>query len=122
SRHVLMAKMRRFWIDSQLVPLQQEQTFIKLKLEFVNELIDHPWADVLNTEQTSNAANIYHAFRNADRALLILGAPGAGKTISLIQLTQYLLSMAAEDENQPVPVILNLSGWAGKQMSIAAWA
>ncbi|MCP4422047.1 MAG: hypothetical protein GY805_35995, partial [Chloroflexi bacterium] len=122
SRHVLMQKVRRFWVDGFLNPLREQKSFINLKLECVNEAIDHPWDDVLNVGQPQDAANIYQAFRNADRSLLILGAPGAGKTINLVELANYLLSMAGDDTNQPVPVILNLSGWASKQTEIGAWA
>jgi len=122
SRRVLMEKVRRFWVNGLLTPLRDEKTFINLKLQFANEAIDHPWADVLDVRQNPDAANIYHAFRSADRSLLILGAPGAGKTISLVELTNYLLAMAGDDENQPIPVVLNLSGWAGNQMGIGEWA
>ncbi|KAA3660960.1 MAG: hypothetical protein DWQ04_17915 [Chloroflexi bacterium] len=122
SRRVLMEKVRRFWVDSLLAPLRNEKTFIHLKLRFTNDAIEHPWSDVLDTAQIPDAANIYHAFRNADRSLLILGAPGAGKTISLVALANYLLAIAGDNETQPVPVILNLSGWVGKQVEIGEWA
>lgn len=122
SRRVLIEKVRRFWVDGLLAPLHNEQTFINLKLECVNETINHPWDDVLDGRHNADAANIYRAFRNADRALLILGAPGAGKTINLVELANYLLAMADEDEHQPIPVILNLSSWAEKQLPIGEWA
>ena len=122
SRHVLIAKVRRFWVNGLLAPLQNKQSFIDLKLKFANEQIQHPWADVVDVYKSGDPANIYHAFRQADRSLLILGAPGAGKTISLVHLTQYLLAMADDDERQPVPVLLNLSGWAAKKRPFAEWA
>lgn len=122
SRRVLIEKMRRFWVDGLLAPLRDSQTFIHLKLKVANEVIEHPWQDVLDTQQTPEAANIYQAFRNADRSLLILGAPGAGKTISLVELANYLLAMATDSERQPVPVILNLSGWTDRQLAIGEWA
>ena len=122
SRRVLMEKVRRFWVDGLLTPLRDGETFINLELQFVNDAIEHPWADVIDAQQNPDAANIYHAFRNADRSLLILGAPGSGKTINLVELASYLLAMAGDDEHQPVPVILNLSGWAEKQMGIGEWA
>lgn len=121
SRRVLIEKVRRFWVNGLLNPIYAKKRFIDLKLQFINDMIDHPWADVMAVDHNPQAANIYHAFRNADRSLLILGAPGAGKTISLIELSKYLLAMADEDENQPVPVILNLSGWFGKQVGIGEW-
>ena len=121
SRQVLLEKARRFWVNGLLTPLRDEESFIHLKLQWVNDAIAHPWADVIDPRQTAAPANIYQAFRSAHRALLILGAPGAGKTVSLVELAEYLLAMAATDAMQPIPVILNLSSWAGKQLDIAAW-
>ncbi len=122
SQWVLMEKMRRFWVNGLLNSLRSEESFIHLKLQAVHAVVDHPWADVLDTRHTPTPANIYHAFRNANRALLILGAPGAGKTVSLVELAEYLLAMAAADKMQPIPVILNLSSWAGKQVDLTTWA
>jgi hypothetical protein len=45
------------------------------------------------------------------RRLLILGAPGSGKTIALIELLQPLLEQAKADNNQPIPVLFNLSSY-----------
>lgn len=121
SQWVLREKVRRFWVNGLLAPLREEENLIHLKLQWVNDAVAHPWADVIDSRQTAAPANIYQAFRHALRGLLILGAPGAGKTVSLVELAEYLLAMAATDAAQPVPVILNLTSWAGKQMDIAAW-
>lgn len=52
-----------------------------------------------------------------NRALLILGAPGSGKTVTLLQLARDLISQAEQDESfgQPVPVVFNLSTWTEGQ-------
>ncbi|MEO1390309.1 MAG: NACHT domain-containing protein [Cyanobacteria bacterium J06634_6] len=42
------------------------------------------------------------------RRLLILGAPGAGKTIALLELLHPLLA-AAQSKQQPIPIVVNLS-------------
>ncbi len=125
SRHVLIEKIRRFWVNSLLTPLHDQQNYIPLRLQTqaTSTLIDHPWADVLSDGQLQpTSSNISHAFQQADRALLILGAPGAGKTITLIELAADLLNRASQDKTVPVPVILNLSGWAEKETDIAEWA
>ncbi|MCT7950084.1 NACHT domain-containing protein [Ancylothrix sp. C2] len=45
--------------------------------------------------------------------LVILGASGAGKTTSLLELTSALAFRAEKDTTQPVPVPLNLCSWHG---------
>jgi hypothetical protein len=43
--------------------------------------------------------------------LLILGAPGSGKTTALLQLMQALVGRALADPARPVPVLLSLASW-----------
>lgn len=43
--------------------------------------------------------------------MLILGDPGSGKTVTLLQLARELLEEAYADYAKPVPMILNLSTW-----------
>lgn len=45
------------------------------------------------------------------RQLLILGEPGAGKTTELLHLAQDLLKRALENEDFPIPVLLELTTW-----------
>ena len=53
--------------------------------------------------------------------LLILGAPGSGKTTTLLQLAQVLIIRVQSDINQPIPVLLNLSSWKDDKQSIKDW-
>jgi eukaryotic-like serine/threonine-protein kinase len=52
--------------------------------------------------------------------LLILGAPGAGKTFLMHELARDLLGRAEHDEAAPVPVIFSLAAWLPKQ-PIETW-
>jgi DNA polymerase III delta prime subunit len=54
-------------------------------------------------------------------ALLILGAPGTGKTTFLLELAQDLLDRADRDESQPIPVVFPLSSWAARRQPLAEW-
>ena len=56
-----------------------------------------------------------------DGRLLILGAPGSGKTILLLQLARVLVQRVIANEDQPVPVLLNLSSWKEKNKTIREW-
>ena len=53
--------------------------------------------------------------------LLILGAPGAGKTTTLLELAGQLVVRAENDLLQPIPVILSLSSWKDDKQTIADW-
>ncbi|MCP5101448.1 MAG: NACHT domain-containing protein [Chloroflexi bacterium] len=51
-------------------------------------------------------------FAAANGSLLILGAPGSGKTITLLQLLDDLLQQARADRTASIPLLLNLSSFA----------
>ncbi|MGH8902906.1 MAG: NACHT domain-containing protein [Egibacteraceae bacterium] len=53
--------------------------------------------------------------------LLILGAPGSGKTTALLELARDLLDHAAADQAKPIPVVFNLSSWAARRPPLAKW-
>lgn len=53
--------------------------------------------------------------------LLILGAPGAGKTTTLLQLARDLTARAEADAGAPMPVLVNLSSWKEDNQDLARW-
>jgi len=53
--------------------------------------------------------------------LLILGAPGSGKTTALLSLAEQLVVGAIEQPKTVIPVILELSTWREDSQSIEAW-
>ncbi|MHC5717613.1 MAG: NACHT domain-containing protein, partial [Nostoc sp.] len=52
--------------------------------------------------------------------LLILGAPGAGKTTTQLELAKALVSRAKDDFSYPIPVLFNLSSWK-KDKALSEW-
>jgi len=53
--------------------------------------------------------------------LLILGAPGSGKTTALLELCQELMTRAEHDATEPMPVLCNLSSWREDGRELAVW-
>ncbi len=53
--------------------------------------------------------------------LLILGEPGSGKTITLLQLAQELIEQAERNSTAQVPVIFELSTWKSDKQSLEQW-
>ena len=91
----------------------------------VEEAVDHPWEKSLGPALIAAGDHvgddILPLFNLSDRALLILGSPGSGKTMTLITLAAGLLAIAKRDSLAPVPVILDLSSWAKERREFADW-
>src|SRR5262249_8882800 len=64
---------------------------------------------------------IHAVFDDLAGELLILGAPGAGKTTMLLELARDLLERAQHDAAHPIPVVFNLSTWAAQHPPINTW-
>ncbi len=59
-----------------------------------------------------HSVSISQVFDAVGGELLILGAPGSGKTTMLLELTRDLLARARQDATHPLLVVFNLSSWA----------
>ncbi|MBD2415648.1 NACHT domain-containing protein [Nostoc calcicola FACHB-3891] len=70
-----------------------------------------------------NTTTILEVFDSQEIAgkLLILGAPGSGKTTTQLELAQELIKRAEEQPDYPVPVLFNLSSWKDDRQSITDW-
>jgi hypothetical protein len=53
--------------------------------------------------------------------LLILGAPGSGKTTTLLQIARELTIRADVDALEPIPVLLSVSSWRDASQPLAGW-
>lgn len=61
---------------------------------------------------------ILDVFDEVGGALLILGAPGTGKTTLLLELARDLLDRAEHDPTHPIPVVFPLSSWAERRLPL----
>ncbi|HSH04824.1 MAG TPA: protein kinase [Anaerolineae bacterium] len=116
---LLLQKVRTYWLQGVLDTLRQEHGLLTIQYEPLPDAVERPWANIPTT--TTNNNSLLDTFIAADRALLILGEPGAGKTISLLTLTRDLAYQADADPNHPIPVVLNLTSWASKKLPLASW-
>jgi len=53
--------------------------------------------------------------------LLIVGSPGAGKTVLLLKLALHLAEKAQKDATQPLPIIFNLVSWSSNYEKFDDW-
>src|SRR5215831_15851469 len=122
---ILLRNVKRFWIENVLEQSVHGEALIALGKEWA-EAEERPWEQILELpDQTSrplpSGRAIVEVFDEVGCSLLILGAPGSGKTVTLLELTRDLIQRAEPDPSQPIPVVFNLSSWAEKRQPLLDW-
>ena len=121
NRRYLLDKIRAFWLDGVLRDNVPNKAQIALQFDCVPEEIVHPWGDALGQHFLQPKGDLLHVFARGEQQLLILGAPGAGKSISLLSVTQHLWELANSDPSAAIPVVLHLAAWATQRLPLGEW-
>jgi DNA polymerase III delta prime subunit len=126
NRLRLIKRVRNDWIDG-ILRHSYRTGHLALGLRPMPEATERLWdvvvhhADDEASQALPSTARISSVFEDFEEQLLILGAPGAGKTATLLELARDLLDRAQQDPLYPVPVVLNLSTWAGFKGTFEEW-
>lgn len=120
----LTESVRRFWIEGVLEHSVHEAAMVALRKEARPEAVDHPWERVLElprgaAETLGPDRAIGDVFAGTGRTLLILGEPGSGKTVTLLELARELIGRFEREPTEAAPVVLNLTTW--ERGPLAAW-
>lgn len=126
NRHAMLQNVRKFWIEGVLETSLQHVGLLDINISPEYESVNHPWQKLLNirrsdTDEPLGSQQIMTYFENLSGKLLVMGAPGAGKTTMLLSLTQELIIRAQLDPAYPIPVVLNLSTWSQNRLSLEDW-
>jgi NACHT domain/CHAT domain len=127
QRQILLSKVKQFWIEGFLRPSLQGVDSLSLELKARPDAIADlsQGIEALSVELDASyerlqETRIYQEMGQG-RTLLILGSPGAGKTIALLQLAQRLIERSEQNLGLPIPVVFNLSSWAKNRKRIVDW-
>ncbi|AVH68418.1 NACHT domain-containing protein [Nostoc sp. 'Peltigera membranacea cyanobiont' N6] len=100
---------------------------INLGKESQPQQVKRPWDAEIKIglkppERLPDTTTILEVFDSKEIAgkLLILGAPGAGKTTTQLKLAEVLVSRAGDDSSYPIPVLFNLSSFQGDK-ALSEW-
>lgn len=123
---LLLEKVKRIWIQGLLEKSTMETSEVGIQAVTYGEAIQNPWHDVAgmvvyDAPSLTLHENLLDTFSEADRALLILGEAGTGKTTTLLKLCRELVALAEQANSKPIPVVLSLVSWTEKRKSIAEW-
>jgi hypothetical protein len=104
-----------------------DRALVELGMEARPDALAQPWERVIELADHTRRAlpsqtRVWDVYRECGNALLILGAPGSGKTTTLLDLARSLIAASEADADEPVPVVLNLSSWANKRLPLPGWA
>lgn len=122
----MLQKVHDAWIKGVLEQSLYSVARLELALTLQPGGSEDVWATLVQRPnrplcQLPPDPSVTTVFDEVGAALLILGAPGCGKTTLLLELTQTLLERAAEDENHKLPIVFHLSSWAERQGSLNEW-
>ncbi len=127
QRKALVNKVKQFWIEGFLKPSLYANSAINLDWKNSPDAVLRPFAGM--EEIPVELDESFEELQPTDilsqtgqgKTLLILGEPGAGKTITLLQLAEKLVNQTEQDLTKPIPVVFNLSSWGQKQQPIEKW-
>ncbi|MEU3643952.1 hypothetical protein AB0E59_11300 [Lentzea sp. NPDC034063] len=125
SRRAMLARLRTVWIEGVLDRSLYRRTLIDLDLDERPDLLKRSW-DIVVEHGAEAARQLDRDTALVDvvdrhRGLLVLGAPGAGKTTMLLTFLEDLLDEARRDDVAPIPVVFQLSSWPASGKPLAVW-
>ena len=126
NRDQLLARVRNDWVGVVLDQPLYRIARIELGLDARTNAIERPVQRLVRfppetSRDLAAGMGIIEVYDDQGQALLILGAPGVGKTTLLAELANDLLNRAAREQDHPMPVLFNLSSWAGLRESLTKW-
>jgi hypothetical protein len=131
NRYVMLQRVKLLWLKGVLEESLHGAELLDLNMAIRPNAVanayapgwqqgpSYPLGDEFDTPLPIGR-KIWQVYDAAGGTLLIMGAPGAGKTTTLLQLVTDLVQRVDLDERQPVPVVLSLAAWQGDK-SLAAW-
>ena len=124
NRKVMLDHLENFWVRGVLEKSLHGAALLELGIKEDPAAVNYPWTIKKEaTEETlPPGTSMLEIFQEIGlgRSLLILGAPGSGKTTMLLELARGLIQRAREDITEPMPVVFNLASWQEKQ-SLPDW-
>ncbi len=117
ARTLLLDRVERFWLDQVLETATPTAGAFRLLEQERPDWVASSWSD-FGVAPVPEVATVVPTgeplltrFEQAGGALLIVGAPGGGKTFRLLELAREAVDAARSDVAAPLPAVLHLGAW-----------
>ncbi|MDO9300211.1 MAG: NACHT domain-containing protein, partial [Anaerolineales bacterium] len=124
NRRIMLGHVENFWVKGILEKSLHGAILLDLGIKENPDVLNYPWAikREANKEILPAGTSMLDIFQEIGmgRSLLILGAPGSGKTTMLLELTRQLIERVRQDVTDPIPLVFNLSSWT-ENLTLADW-
>ena len=127
ERQEMLDLVHKFWIEDVLEKSRPQGSAIEINLVERKTAVNQPWHLNLPNQQDrslppgTRIADIFAELSGLNQTLLILGQPGSGKTMILLELAREAIAWARTDASEPLPVVFTLASWAQKRLPIGRW-
>jgi serine/threonine protein kinase len=112
ARDVLLSRVRQQWIEPVRAAALRATGF---ELPLRCEAREGPMPG------DGQAPALARALHETRAAIVLIGAPGAGKTLRLLAVAEALVRLDAEIDGATLPVVLNLSSFPSHGGDLVAW-
>jgi eukaryotic-like serine/threonine-protein kinase len=122
----LRSLVKSYWVDTRLEQSLDRLARIELRFAERPGAVDNPlsvvvWQRDQPERLIKRGTPISTVLHQLHDQMLILGAPGAGKTTTLLKLTSELLDETKGLVMDPIPVVFHLSSWTSRSGTLTDW-
>ncbi|NUP14087.1 MAG: protein kinase [Polyangiaceae bacterium] len=117
-RAALLARVREYWIEGVLDRAMDGVILVKQSIVVAEAVGDGEAAS-----SGERVIGLSDAFERCGRALVLVGAPGHGKTVNLLRLARQMADRAARPDGsvEAIPVVFTLSAWRTSDTELLGW-
>lgn len=127
NRHNMLRLVREYWIEGVFQQSLHQRVLLRLGMAMRgNAVHPHLWDLMARNAEGPDIllppdVMISELFQQMGRSVLILGAPGSGKSTTLLELAHEALQAAEDDVTRAMPVILSLTSWSEARRPLGEW-
>lgn len=123
QREAILSRIERDRVNDDLAGALGWGQYISIPIRDRSDLVDHATDTLMpgRNQIADRGSEVIDAFEESSRQLLVVGNPGSGKSVKLLEITGELIREAKLDPSKPIPAYASLSSWLPKTQPLEEW-